>query len=115
MVWCDAHLQRDPSLREATRLSRRLFIVPTALIALFAVVALRGQEIAGGPPFTFTTVIAQAFAATSGGPQDGGGLWIVAGIVARCVRRRSLVRVTRPATIAGFSSSSPGRSRPRSS
>jgi hypothetical protein len=81
-VWCDAHLQRTHRLREATRLSRRLFIVPTALIALFAVVALRGQEIAGGPPFTFTTVIAQAFAATSGGPQDGGGLWIVAGIVA---------------------------------
>ena len=81
-VWCDAHLQRAHRLREATRVIRRLFAVPTALIALFAVVVLRGQEIGGGPPFAFGTVVAQAFAAISSGAQHGVSLWIVASLVA---------------------------------
>jgi hypothetical protein len=80
-VWCDAHLQRTRRLREATRLTRRVFAMPTVLIALFAVVALRGQEIGGGPPFQVITVIAQTLSSVSGGPQDGLGLWLVAGVV----------------------------------
>ena len=80
-VWCDAHLQRTHRLREATRLTRRLFAVPTVLIALFAVVALRGQEIGGGPPFHVLTVVAQTLSAVSGGPQGGVGLWVAASMV----------------------------------
>jgi hypothetical protein len=81
-VWCDVHLQRTRRLREATRLSRRLFIVPTGLIGVFALVVLRGQQIDGGPPFTFATVVAQAFAAMSSGLQSGVSVWIVGSIVA---------------------------------
>jgi hypothetical protein len=56
-----------------------LFFVPTALIAVFAAVVRRGQEIAGGPPFTFGTVVAQAFAAMSAGVQQGSTLWLALG------------------------------------
>jgi hypothetical protein len=77
-IWCDAHMQRHHRLREATRLTMRMFAVPTAAIALFAVIALVGQQIGGGLPFDLPVIIAQTLSAVAGGPQNGGGLWLVA-------------------------------------
>ena len=81
-LWLDAHLQRTlPSLRVATRTTRRLFLAPAILIGLFYVTALLGQQIGGGPPYRFMTVVAQTLSAIAGGPQAGAGLWLTAVIV----------------------------------
>jgi len=79
-IWCDAHMQRHHRLRDATRLTMRMFAIPTVGIGVFAVVALVGQEIGGGPPFDIPIVVAQTLAVMSGGPQHGAGLWFVAAI-----------------------------------
>src|SRR4029079_16139990 len=50
-IWFDAHMQRHGRLRDATRQTMRMFALPTVGIGLFAIVALAGQEIGGGPPF----------------------------------------------------------------
>ena len=79
-VWCDAYLQRHGRLRDATRLTMRVFAIPTVGIGLFAIVALVGQEIGGGPPFEMPVVIAQTLSVVSGGTQSGAGLWFVAAV-----------------------------------
>jgi hypothetical protein len=82
-VWYDAHLQRtNRSLRSATTSTFRLFVAPTAFIAVFYVAALLGQEIGGGPPYRLIAVVAQTLAAVSGGPLSGAGLWMAAIAVA---------------------------------
>jgi hypothetical protein len=50
-IWCDGHMQRHHRLRDATRLTMRVFALPTVVIGLFAVIALVGQQIGGGLPF----------------------------------------------------------------
>ena len=79
-IWCDAHLQRTGRLRDATRLTMRMFALPAVGIGLFAIVSLAGQEIGGGPPFDIPVVVAQTLAVVSGGPQHGAGLWVVAAV-----------------------------------
>jgi hypothetical protein len=79
-IWCDAHMQRHRRLREATRLTMRMFALPAVGIGLFAIVALVGQEIGGGPPFDIPIVLAQTLAVVSGGRQSGVGLWFVAAV-----------------------------------
>ncbi len=79
-IWCDAHMQRTGRLRDATRLTMRMFALPAVGIGIFAIVALAGQEIGGGPPFDIPVVLAQTLAVVSGGPQHGAGLWLVAAV-----------------------------------
>ena len=81
-VWFDAHQSSQRSLRMTTASAQRLFLVPTALIVVFYVVALRGQETGGGPPDRYVTAAAQTLSAVSGGPQAGVGLWIAGALVA---------------------------------
>jgi hypothetical protein len=81
-LWLDARFQRTlPSLRAATRTTRRLFLAPGVVIGLFYVTALLGQQIGGGPPYRLITVVAQTLSAIGGGPQAGAALWVAAAIV----------------------------------
>jgi hypothetical protein len=77
-IWCDAHMQRHHRLRAATRLTIRIFAIPSAAIGLFAIIALVGQQIGGGLPFDLPVIVAQTLTAVVGGPQNGLGLWLAA-------------------------------------
>ncbi|MGH9255285.1 MAG: hypothetical protein ACRD3C_12040 [Vicinamibacterales bacterium] len=82
-VWFDAHLQwTQQTLRAVTRATRRLFLAPTILIAVYYLIAVFGQEVGGGPPFRPVTVVAQTLSAIGGGPQVGVGLWTAGTLVA---------------------------------
>ena len=80
-IWCDAHTQKHHRLRDATRLTMRMFALPTVGIGVFAVIALAGQQIGGGFPFEVPVILAQTLALVAGGPQYGSGLWLVAAVV----------------------------------
>ena len=81
-LWLDAHLQRtQKSLREATRLTRWLFLPPAVAIGLFYAVAVLGQQIGGGPRYRLGRSAAQTLSAVSGGPHAGSGMWLAAAVV----------------------------------
>ena len=68
-IWCDAHTQRHHRLRDATRLTMRMFALPTVGIGVFAVIAFAGQQIGGGFPFEVPVILAQTLTLVAGGPQ----------------------------------------------
>jgi hypothetical protein len=81
-LWLDTHLPRtQKSLREATLLTRRLFLPPAVVIGLFYAVAVLGQQIGGGPSYRLGTVVAQTLSTVTGGPQTGSGMWVAAAVV----------------------------------
>jgi hypothetical protein len=76
-VWADVRLTRA-GLRRGTRDTWRLFSVPALAAAVFYVVALRGQQVVGGPPWTLGPVLAETLSATGSGPLSGPAMMLCA-------------------------------------
>lgn len=79
LVWTDSHSERmTGSVRRATRITMRAFIVPGIAIGVFYLVCLRGMRIGGGPPYRLIEVATQTLSLLAGGAMDAPAVWIAA-------------------------------------
>ena len=83
LLWCDLHVERSrSSVRQATRQTLALFGPAAVFIAMFYLVALRGQAYGGGPSYRALNVVGRLLSTMSGGPLAGQRMWVVAACVA---------------------------------
>ena len=68
LVWADSHAQRlTGSVRTATRITLRAFVVPGMAIVIFYLVCLRGMRIGGGPRYSLFEVATHTLSLLAGG------------------------------------------------
>ncbi len=79
LLWTDSHAERiTGSVRKATRITLRAFVVPGIAIGVFYLVSLRGMRIGGGPPYWLLEVATQTLSLMVGGAMDAPTVWIAA-------------------------------------
>jgi hypothetical protein len=79
LLWTGTHAERmTGSIRKATHITLRAFVVPGLAIGVFYLVSLRGMAIGGGPVYSLPEVSTQTLSLMVGGPIDTPTAWIAA-------------------------------------
>ncbi len=79
LLWTDSHAERiTGSVRKATHITLRAFVVPGIAIGVFYLVSLRGMRIGGGPPYWLFEVVTQTLSLLAGGAMEAPAVWIAA-------------------------------------
>ena len=77
LLWTDSHAERIAgSVRKATQITLRAFVVPGIAIGVFYLVSLRGMTIGGGPPYSLLEVATQTLSLMVGGGLDAPIVWM---------------------------------------